>query len=142
MLNDMPELHPELIFASDAAARWDMLIALRDDVNRALEEARAEKIIGKPLEAAVTLYVSRAASIDFERLSGLPLDKLFIVSEVFVKSGEDTGVRGENYPGIGIEIVPSAAEKCPRCWTHSTSVGKSEKFPELCQRCAKVLESE
>ncbi|MDR0951938.1 MAG: isoleucine--tRNA ligase [Oscillospiraceae bacterium] len=143
MLNDMPELFPDRIFELDTAARWDMLIALRDDVNGALEAARAEKIIGKPLEAAVTLHVSRAAKTDFDRLAGLPLDKLFIVSETFVvHDSEGVGTKGENYPGISIEIVPSDAEKCPRCWTHSRTVGQSERFPELCERCAAVLEAE
>ncbi|MDR0952164.1 MAG: class I tRNA ligase family protein, partial [Oscillospiraceae bacterium] len=142
MLNDMPQLHEELIFEGESSARWDTLISLRDDVNRVLEAARGEKIIGKPLEAAVTLHVSEAARADFDKLAGLPLDKLFIVSEVFVDFEGFAGTPGENFPGIGIEIAPSAAGKCPRCWTHSTSVGQSERFPELCERCAKVLEND
>jgi isoleucyl-tRNA synthetase len=139
MLNDMPEVKAELAFNAEAEERWNRLIALRDDVNKALELARAEKTIGKPLEAKVTLFVSDAAKAEFAKLEDMPLPKLFIVSEVEVVSGGGDGLAAEQFAGITVKVEPCGAPKCIRCWTHSPSVGASSEHPELCARCADAL---
>ncbi|MEG1316646.1 MAG: zinc finger domain-containing protein, partial [Oscillospiraceae bacterium] len=106
---------------------------------KALELARAEKIIGKPLEATVTLYVSESAKAEFEKISAMPLSTMFIVSQTDIVFGEGEGFSGEEFPGVTVKVTPCEAEKCPRCWTHSKTIGESTEYPELCARCAKAL---
>ena len=141
MLNNMPPLRPEFKLSSEDERRFELVIALRNDVNKALEAARVEKTIGKPLEASATLYVSEAARADFEKISSLPLASFFIVSAVKVVygEGEGEGLTGDSFPGVSVSITPNAAPKCVRCWIHNEQVGKHPEHPELCPRCATAV---
>lgn len=139
MYNDMPQESPAYHLSQSDSKRWELLIALRDDVNKALELARGEKTIGKPLDAHIVLYVSNEAKSAYELLSDMPLPTLFIVSEVETVFGDGEGYKGEEFPGITVKVVPSEAPKCVRCWTHSDTVGQNDLHPELCSRCAHVL---
>ena len=109
------------------------------DVNKALELARAEKLIGKPLDARVTLYVSEAAAKPFAELESEDLAPLCIVSELKIVHGAGEGVRGENFDGLTVHVEPSVLPRCARCWTRSATVGTNEKHPTLCARCASVV---
>ena len=139
MLNDMPAAHEEWKLSEDEAAFWEDSLRLRNDVNKALELARADKVIGKPLEAKVTIHVKPEAKAAMERVARQPLEPLFIVSEAELADGEGPGWAGTELPGVNIEVTPSQAPKCPRCWSHSATVGSDEKYPELCARCAGAL---
>ena len=112
---------------------------LRADVNKALELARAEKRIGKPLDAEVTLYVSEAAAKDFEDIKNEDFCTLFIVSKVDTVCGEGEGYTAEQFAGITVAVKPSEAPKCVRCWAHNEHVGEDAEHPELCPRCLKAI---
>ncbi len=140
VLNEM--VKPYAAYALDEAAmqKWDTLIALRNDVNGVLETARADKRIGKALEAHVALYAEDEASrAALEAVRKLDLAELFIVSDVLLENGapkeENVCGTGANFPGMRIEVLPAAGEKCPRCWMHSTEANAEG----LCPRCARVL---
>ena len=140
VLNEM--VRPYTAYALDEAAmkKWDTLIALRNDVNGVLETARADKRIGKALEAHVALYAGYEASrTALEAVKELNLAELFIVSDVLLENGapkeENICGSGANFPGMRIEVLPAAGEKCPRCWMHSTQANAEG----LCPRCAAVL---
>ena len=139
MLNDMPAINSLWAFDAETEARFNLVIALRDDVNKALELARTEKIIGKPLEAIVTLYVSDSAKADFEKIAAMPLSTLFIVSGTNVVFGEGEGFSGEAFKGVTVKIAPSADKKCVRCWMHDAHIGENTEHPELCPRCAAAV---
>ncbi len=140
MLNDMPKAHPERKFSESDSRKWELLIKLRSDVLKALELKRADKTIGKPLDAAVTLYVSDAAKDDFDRLSDIDLAPMFIVSDVNVVNGsDDTALAGESFPGVSVKVEPCRYERCVRCWTMAKSVGSDKEHPQLCSRCASVV---
>ena len=111
-------------------AEWERLFAIRDDVLRALEEARVAKQIGSSLEAKVTLQASSSALELLQRHQS-DLRYLFIVSQVDVRAGQ----------GKEVSIVISVAEgqKCERCWNYSTRVGESERYPTVCERCVAAL---
>lgn len=116
--------------------KWERLRAVRDDVNKALELARNEKLIGKALEAAVTLYCEGEL---YEFLSGLDnLAEVFIVSQSAVKNGAKGSFAGE-VEGLSVAISKAEGEKCERCWTFSATVGNSGEHPTLCARCAGVI---
>ena len=146
VLNDMVHTYDAYALDEAAMAKWDKAIALRDDVNGVLETARAEKRIGKALEAHVELYAGDdEARSALEALKGMNLAEIFIVSECAEGEGAPDAANvtgnGENFKGMTVEVYEATGEKCCRCWMHSKTVGQSEKFPELCARCAAVLEN-
>ncbi|WP_305083931.1 isoleucine--tRNA ligase [uncultured Oscillibacter sp.] len=128
LFNDMHR--PFADYALDAAAmeRWAAIEALRDKVNAALETARAEKKIGKSLEAAVTLTVPEAEGW----LAELPeLADLLIVSQAEVKAGSEAAV----------EVRKAEGGKCERCWKVLPAVGADAEHPTLCPRCAAAVKN-
>ena len=129
------EQMPEAKAAADEAfeAKWDRIMAIRDDVKKVLEQARADKVIGSALEAGLTLYCSKEV---YDFLNAIPMDELadlFIVSHVELVEGEG-GVKGL-VEGLGVSAAHAVGNKCLRCWKYDTSVGEDG----LCPRCAKVL---
>lgn len=110
--------------------KWEKIDELRDIVNKALEEARGQKLIGKSLEAKVTLNCGRDW-YDFAKSVENDLVSAFIVSAVDVEKSEFDGVN------VKVEVAPG--EKCERCWTHSDTVGKCAEHPTLCARCAEIV---
>jgi isoleucyl-tRNA synthetase len=139
VLNDMNKTYDEYTLDAEAMAKWELIEALRADVNKALELARAEKAIGKPLDAEVTLYISAEAKENFDKIAAYDLPMIFIVSKVNAVDGEGEGFKGESFAGVTVKVVPSEEEKCSRCWTHSHTVGENADHPELCARCAAVV---
>ena len=139
ILNDMARPWADAVFSPEEAGRWEKALALREDVNKALELARNEKIVGKPLDAEITLYVSPEAEADFASIREMDLAGLCIVSKLTAVSGPGAGFAGERFPGVTVAVAPSAAPKCVRCWTHSDTVGEDAAHPELCARCAAVV---
>ena len=123
------EMHkPFADYALDAAAmeRWAVIEALRDKVNAALETARAEKKIGKSLEAAVTVTVPEAERWLAEEKD---LADLLIVSQAAVKTRAEAAV----------EVAKAQGGKCERCWKVLPSVGSDAEHPTLCPRCAAAV---
>ena len=139
MLNDMPKADDKYRLSAEQELRWSNLLRIRDDVNKALELARAEKTVGKPLDAKVTLYVGEDAKAVWESVKGADLAQLCIVSELEVSDEPVEGWAGESVQGLTVKVEASALPKCPRCWTHSAGIGTDEKHPELCPRCAKAI---
>ena len=135
LLNDIPDYDEKLCLPQETAAQWDAVIALRDDVNKALEQARAQKIVGKPLDAEVTLYLSEEGRKNFDAMGEHDLAAIFIVSKVTVVDGAGEGMPGESFAGVTVKVVPSEAPKCSRCWNHNEQV---DPETELCPRCAAV----
>ncbi|MDR2357015.1 MAG: class I tRNA ligase family protein, partial [Oscillospiraceae bacterium] len=139
LYNDMPEYSPSLALTPEQTARWDTLLTLRSCVNKALELARAEKIIGKPLDAEVTVYLGEGTDALREAVDGARLDALCIVSKVNVARGAGEGYAPDELPGVTISVEQSADPMCARCWTHSGSVGSDARYGDLCPRCADVV---
>ena len=132
---------PFVSYALDAAemAKWDTLIALRNDVNGVLELARAEKRIGKPLDAAVVLRASDDVAAALEPVKTMNLSELFIVSKCLFSDEEVPGAvvgSGSAFPGLTVSVREADGSKCPRCWIHTT-----EPDPQtgLCPRCSRVV---
>lgn len=138
VLNAMPKANPAWAFAEEASSKWDKLIALRDDVNKALEEARKNKVIGKPLEAWVIVYADDETAALLETVPADELAALCIVSKLRVIRGNGEGMQGENLP-VQIAIERASGDKCERCWMYVDSIGQDSKHPTLCARCAAVV---
>jgi len=140
LLNEMSKPYPEYALADEKMAVWDTAFRVRSDVNGVLELARADKRIGKSLEAHVALSAGdEAARAALGAIREMNLAELFIVSNVAVTEqapaeGAVTGA-GVNYPGLAVSVTEATGIKCPRCWMHSMQPNADG----LCPRCAKVV---
>ncbi|MDD2418033.1 MAG: isoleucine--tRNA ligase [Oscillospiraceae bacterium] len=121
---------------NDFLSKWEKIHALRDDVKKALELARNQKIIGSSLDASVTLYCDGELFEFVQSVSDL-LPAVNIVSQVTIKKGAGGDFKGE-IQGLGISVAPADGEKCARCWTYSQTVGQST-HGDLCSRCASIV---
>jgi isoleucyl-tRNA synthetase len=112
---------------------WATLRAVRDDVLKALEEARNNKLIGTGLEAQVLLTASGPLYALLKRHEA-ELRYLFIVSSVTLSEGTGNGTGS-----VRAEIKKADGQKCERCWNYSTHVGEDKNYPTVCERCSPVL---
>ncbi len=115
---------------AERLARWHRLFEVRDAVLKALEQKRAEKLIGASLEAKVTLTAG-GELYDFLASFGEQLRAVFIVSQVELHRSENESFH--------IAVSRADGEKCERCWNYSPSVGQEARYPTLCARCVAVL---
>ncbi len=134
-LNDMPEKSGIKIDAG-FTEKWDLIAALREDVKKALEIKRADKVIGKSLEADVILHADGDMQKSIYKFAD-ELPEIFIVSKVELKDGEGE-FKGE-LDGVSIDVVKATGEKCERCWKFSETVGTYDDHPTLCDRCHSVI---
>ncbi len=131
LLNDMPEFRPELVLSQEEQERWARLTALRDAVNKALENARNAGVFKKAQDTEVTIGVESAE--DAALLDGVDLAALCIVSKVTVTTAAVEGEKMADCPvPCTIAVKLSEAPKCPRCWNHHDHVDENG----LCPRCA------
>lgn len=117
-------------------AYWEQVSLMRDFVNKALETERAEGKIGSALAANVVIYAEEPKQTLLTRLQN-ELRFVLITSSATVKPLSDrpqTVVFSADL-GIGVEVKPSEAPKCARCWHRSEDVGCDAQHPELCPRC-------
>lgn len=144
VLNEMNQPFSDYALDEAAMEKWATAAALRNDVNVVLEKARSEKVIGKALEAHVTLSTEDAETAStLMNVMNMNLAELFIVSNCNMTSGapvEDavTG-KGTNFPNLTIAVAKAQGKKCARCWVQDTRVGEDANHPELCPRCAAVV---
>ena len=117
-------------------AYWQQLIKVRSEVNRVLEIARNDKVIGGGLEAEVTVYANDEYRILLEQL-GDELRFVLITSKAEVKPLADkpADVAAGELEGIAVSVARSHGEKCPRCWHYSDKIGVNPEHSTLCPRC-------
>ena len=135
LLNQMPENFDAYKLDEAAMEKWATVMKLRQDVNGILEKARADKRIGKALEAHVTLQSEDEALK--AACEGLNLAEVCIVSAVDwseAEEGAEVGA-GTNFADLTIGVSEAKGEKCPRCWMHSLAADENG----LCPRCAAVI---
>ena len=114
---------------------WQRVMAVKDAVNKCLEDARNEKLVKASLAAEVTLYCDEALQQDLARL-GDELRFVLITSEARLESlAAATDARQTEVEGLAVEVRASAHAKCARCWHHREDVGSHPEAPELCGRC-------
>ena len=140
VFNTMDAPYAEYALDEETMKKWDKLIALRDDINGVLETARAEKRIGKPLEAAVTLRAEDESGKDvLKEVGGMNLKELLIVSSCMIsdENAEDAiNGAGTAYPGVKISVREAKGSKCPRCWVMTE---EADAETGLCPRCRSVV---
>ena len=136
-LNDMPVYNSEYE-NEELWNKYETLIAIRGDAQKALEEARNNKVIGHSLGASVEIF-AEGKEYEFLKENEQLLKTLLIVSAVKVTEGEGGEHKGENYKA-SYKVTAPQGEKCERCWMFSETVGENKNHPTLCARCANVIE--
>ncbi len=137
-LATMPEVDDSL-FDAESEQAWAQFIELREDVFKALEEARKDKRIGNSLSASVHLYPDAAAKQLLDRFPAL--DTLFIVSEVVVHEPGERPADNPTNNQLVVDVRVAEGDKCERCWIVTRDVGHDQQHPTICKRCAEVLSS-
>lgn len=136
----------------ELAESWQKFRQIRTEVNKVLEQARIEKLIGSSLEAKILLYINdeqlRASVKTLNPESGNGIDELrylFLTSQVEVLETPEA-LQGLKYylqsDTWEIGVVNAEGEKCDRCWNYSVHVGESAEHPLLCERCIPALAGE
>lgn len=130
-------LDPEL------EALMEKVLLLRDEVAKALEAARQQKVIGPSTEADVSLYPEDEETFAFLKKVEKELPSIFIVSGVKVNevwaAAPEGAFQSEGALSVNIVVEPAHGKKCIRCWLYKDSVGTFAEHPELCERCYDVV---
>jgi len=125
-------------------AFWADLLKVRGEVNKVIEQARNDKLVGGSLEAAVTLFADETLAAQLHSLQD-ELRFVLLTSKAtvlpYADAGEDAQ-QSELLKGLKISLQAAEGEKCPRCWHYTTDVGQSLAHPELCGRCVTNVDAD
>ncbi|MBR0589919.1 isoleucine--tRNA ligase [Bacillus pumilus] len=137
-LTDMPE-GVAVSQAEATEAKFDRFMEVRDDVLKALEIARNEKVIGRSLEASVTLYATEEVK---NLLASIKEDvkQLFIISELTVEDEQNADTSAPEYTSGRILVQKAEGELCERSRIISKDVGANPKYPTLSLKNAEIVE--
>ncbi|EMB6253131.1 MULTISPECIES: isoleucine--tRNA ligase [Serratia] len=118
-------------------AFWAELLKVRGEVNKVLEQARADKRLGGSLEAAVTLYADSELAA---RLNSLQDELRFVLltsaaSVAPLADAPADAQASELLKGLKIAFSTAPGEKCPRCWHYTTDIGLVAEHADICGRC-------
>ena len=140
-LNDMPRYSKAFEDETAAlSAKWDKLFEYRDDVMKALELARANKMIGKSLDAKVTVYTNDDEAYNTLTAFADKLAETYITSAAYVVRGDaPEGSFTETQTGIAVKVENADGCKCGRCWSFATVGVTDEEGGFLCERCKKII---
>ena len=112
------------------AARWNKLLAVRETVNKAIEEAKEAGTVKKP-QAARVVVSAPPERYELLRRYEDQLANIFVVSQAALRNGEQAEVR--------VMVEPAPGERCERCWRVLPTVGSIPEHPTLCDRCAAAV---
>jgi len=129
LLSEFPEVN-KLYLDEQLESEWERIWAIREAVNKKIEDKRVEKLIGHPLDAKVQLELPPEEYGLMTKL-GDELKDLLIVSQVELAKGDETR----------ITVSFADGQKCQRCWQYSTDIQSAGEFPNLCARCRASLTS-
>jgi len=138
LLADWIEENDEFI-NEELATKWEKIMKLRGTINKKLEEARVEKIIGHSLNAEVTMY-AKGEEKEFINEYASQWEDILIVSKVTIVEEElEEMAELEGNANILVKVTKALGEKCERCWKYSETVGNNEEHPSLCARCSEIV---
>ena len=139
-LNEMPSYDESLTFSA-ITEKWNDLFVKRDEVMKALEIARNEKLVGKSLEAKLTIYTKDEQTAALLKGFGNELSTVFIVSGVTVSTEDAPANAYASEMGIRVLVEPADGCKCDRCWSYATEGEHDDEGGFICARCKSILNS-
>ncbi len=140
-LEPMIDLNDELE-DKELADKWEKVITIRGEATKALEQARANKLIGNPLDAALEIKLPDAELKTLLLNLSENLHDIFIVSSAVLVDdldGTDTAYHSQEIKGLAIKVNKASGKKCERCWQFNKTIGNDFDHPGVCERCAKIL---
>ena len=138
-LTDMPEVKT-YVDNEPLMEKWTEFLVFRDEVLKALEEVRNEKLIGKSLEAKLELYPSKETKELLETVEDLRV--LLIVSDLEVVGlKEEAPSDAQVFEKTAVVVKQAEGETCERCWVVSKTVGENSEHKTLCKRCSDIVSS-
>jgi len=123
---------------------WSQVIAVRECVNKALELARKDGLIGSALEADVELFVDDTLYTTLAQLNE-ELRFILITSSAKIKpllsadSNDENTLLSTELRGLKLKVSLSSFNKCVRCWHRREDVGLDQAYPDICDRCIKNI---
>jgi isoleucyl-tRNA synthetase len=133
-----PPLQPELK-DDTLVERWERIMKVRAEVQKALEQARVAKIIGHPLDAAITV-TAEPEMLAFLGEYAKELAEIFIVSRVDLVAEVTTeAYSAESVAGLQIAVSAAPGSKCERCWCYSEELGSHGDHPAICPKCTAAV---
>ena len=110
-------------------------------MNKAIEPKRKDRVIGKSLDAQITVYTTEEirALVESDELDAR---EFFIVSKIDLKDVAEApadAFQGEDVENLKITVEPATGDKCERCWRISEDLGTDPEFADACPRCTEVL---
>jgi isoleucyl-tRNA synthetase len=108
---------------------WQTILEVRAVANKAIEEKRAQSLVGSSLQSELDIYADGAV---YEALNRLGDDLRFVLitsrATLHQRAGE-----------LDIQVAPSGYVKCDRCWHYRADVGADTEHPHICGRCVSNL---
>ncbi len=135
-------LHPKIPappLSPEERNRWELLLELRGEVTKAIEPKRRDGLIGKPLDAKITIYAPDSLS---KALDGVNMQEFFIVSKAVLNGSDnapDDAFGSSEIPKLSIAVEKASGKKCERCWRIVEDLGTDADHPTACPRCTAVL---
>ena len=123
LLTEMPKVDDKYN-DEELVAKWDRIYEIRESILVDIEKARAEKTVGHPLDAMITI-TTKGNDYEFMKDLSQVLEMILIVSKVKIEEGEEKKVVVEKAPGY----------KCARCWKYDEDIGRDKHNPDICPRC-------
>lgn len=143
-LAEMPEA-AEIPGSEELLGNWQEFLDFRDKILKALESAREAKLIGKSLEATVTIYPNEVVrtlltAID-ENVAQLLIVSNFVVANEPVNNAPESAMK---FDDLAVLVEHAAGEVCDRCRRTDETVGHNanEHLKMLCEHCAHIVETE
>ncbi|MFT5396037.1 MAG: isoleucyl-tRNA synthetase [Gammaproteobacteria bacterium] len=139
-LEDWYQYKIDEVSSNERKIKWEMIISIRDEINKQLETLRVDGAIGSSLDAEVDLYCDENV---FQQLSENEDELRFVLITSYARlHNQDKAAIDSEIPGLSIVVKPSAHSKCVRCWHHREDVGTDKTHPELCKRCIENVDGE
>jgi isoleucyl-tRNA synthetase len=121
---------PEIANSTELLQKWQRIREIRSELTKAIEVEREAGKVGSSLQAELFIELGAA---DFAILNSLGADLRFVTIT------SKATIRLSNGNAISITVLPSANQKCVRCWHHTTDIGSHSEHPDVCGRCISNL---
>ncbi|WP_165626672.1 isoleucine--tRNA ligase [Streptococcus equi] len=117
---------------------WEAFMTLRAQAQKALEEARHDKIIGKSLEAHLTIYASPEVKTLFTALDS-DIALLLIVSQLTI-SEEPAPENAVSFDDVAFTVARAQGEVCERSRRIDPTTRMRSYNAFVCDHSAKIIE--
>ena len=140
-LAEMPS-YEEFANQDELLDMWSAFLDFRDNVLKALEEARNEKLIGKPLEAKVTIYPNEQVADLLTAIDSDLAQLLIVASDYFTVEKVGTAVPSNamKFDDVAILVEKADGHVCDRCRQVRKEIGSNPKLPSLCHHCTEIVQ--